>query len=417
MGELMTCRICGHKTIEYLNLGNHPPSDNFLTKEQLGLAGEKVHPLILVYCPNCSLSQLSHVVPCNELYTDEYPYETGLNDWGVDHFRLMAWSIGAEFQPEYVVDIGSNDGTLLSNFNCEVCGIDPVPLKSKVYTINKFFGLDSVGDALEYGGEADVVTATNVFAHIDDLHGFMENIQYLLAEDGVFIIEAPYIIDMIKGLAFDTVYHEHLSYLSIKPLVHLFKQYDMEIFDVRHYPIHCGTMRYYVARKGMYNIRQSVGEYFCEELEYHDIEILNKFGKRVDTWIYNLFETLIKLNIEGKVVGVSAPAKGNTLLNTLKNYSYTNVKLFEYITEKSERKIGKYTPGTHIEIVPDSRLIEDRPDYALILAHNWAEPITKNLRKMGYKGEIIIPNEKGIKNLHSWTQRPGRIGGCARATA
>ena len=411
----LNCRICGRNTIEYLSLGNHPPSDNFLTKEQLGLAGEKVHPLTLMYCSNCSLSQLSHVVPCYELYTNEYPYETGLNDCGVDHFRLMAWSIGAEFTPEYVVDVGSNDGTLLSYFNCKVCGIDPVDLKPKVHTINKFFSLDAVEDALEYGGEADVVTATNVFAHIDDLHGFMENLQVLLAHDGVFVIEAPYMVDMIKNLAFDTIYHEHLSYLSIKPLVHLFSQYDMEIFDVRHYPIHCGTMRYYVAKKGMYNIRQSVNKYFYDELKYHDIEKLKEgFALNISTFKYRLLYFLLDFIGKGKrIVGVSAPAKGNTLLN----YCGIDSEFLDYITEKSERKIGRYTPGTHIEIVPDSRLIEDQPDYALILAHNWSEPIIKNLRNMGYKGEFIIPNEQGLKDICRRTYRTGRERSSQRATA
>ena len=410
----MKCRICNSDTIEYLNLGMHPPSDAFLTKEQLGLAGEKVHPLALMYCPRCSLSQLSHVVPCDELYTDEYPYETGMNSEGINHFRTMAWSIQAEFAPEYVVDVGSNDGTLLNYFKCKVCGIDPVPLKSKVHTINKFFDINSVQDALEYGGEADVVTATNVFAHIDDLHGFMEALDCLLAHDGVFVIEAPYIVDMIKNLAFDTVYHEHLSYLSIKPLACLFRQYGMEIFDVRHFPIHCGSLRYYVARRGVYNIWKSVDKYFEAELEYHDIEKLHDFSFKVSMFGLKLMSYLYAWKKMGKrVVGVSAPAKGNTLLN----YCGIDDTFLDYITEKSLLKVGKYAPGSHIPVKSDEKLILDQPDYAIILAHNWAEPIIKNLRKMGYKGEFIIPDEKGLKDLCSRSYRIGRIGGCARATA
>jgi len=397
----------------------HPPSDAFLTKEQLGLAGEKVHPLALMYCPRCSLSQLSHVVPCDELYTDEYPYETGMNSEGINHFRTMAWSIDAEFAPEYVVDVGSNDGTLLNYFKCKVCGIDPVPLKSKVHTINKFFGMDSVQDALEYGGEADVVTATNVFAHIDDLHGFMECLDYLLAHDGVFIIEAPYFVDLVKNLAFDTVYHEHLSYLSIKPLACLFRQYGMEIFDVRHFPIHCGSLRYYVARRGVYQIRKTVDKYFDEELEYHDIEKLQNAAFKFGNVMWALKMYLGDCKIEGeKIVGVSAPAKGNTLINYLDYRGGIPMnKILDYLTEKAPLKVGKYAPGSHIPVKSDENLILDQPDYAIILAHNWAEPIIKNLRKMGYKGEFIIPDEKGLKDLCSRSYRIGRIGGCARATA
>jgi len=385
----MKCRICNKDTIEYLNLGNHPPSDNFLTKEQLVDAGERVHPLALMYCPSCSLSQLSHVVPADELYNNEYPYETGLNSGGVKHFEEMAKSIQSEFKPGYVVDVGSNDGTLLEGFDCKVCGIEPVStIKPKVHTINRFFSLGAVNDALEYGGEADVVTATNVFAHIDNLHGFMECLKYLLAHDGVFIIEAPYFVDLVKDLAFDTVYHEHLSYLSIKPLAHLFREYDMEIFNVRHFPIHCGTMRYYVARRDVYKIRRAVDKYFEAELEYHDINRLNDFAFNVYNHYQGFNRYLHRLKREGnRIVGVSAPAKGNTLLN----YCGLDSKIFDYITEISDKKIGRYTPGTHIPVVPDSRLIEDQPDYAIIFAHNWKEEIKNKLKD--YKGEWIIPNE------------------------
>ena len=156
----MKCRICDTDTIEYLSLGDHPPSDNFLTVEQLGVAGEKVYPLTLTYCPSCSLSQLSHVVPADELYNNEYPYETGVNSGGVEHFGEMARSISDEFRPDYVVDVGSNDGTLLGGFGCKVCGIEPVwkiAEKAKVHTINGFFGERTVSNALEYGGEADIV--------------------------------------------------------------------------------------------------------------------------------------------------------------------------------------------------------------------------------------------------------------------
>jgi len=399
----MKCRICNKDTIGYLNLGNHPPSDNFLTKEQLEEAGERVHPLALVYCPSCSLSQLSHVVPAHELYNSEYPYETGLNSGGVKHFEEMAQSIQREFTPNYVVDIGSNDGTLLSGFDCKVCGIDPVPLKAKVHTINRFFTLGAVNDALEYGGEADVVTATNVFAHIDDLHGFMECLKYLLAYDGVFIIEAPYFMDLVDNLAFDTVYHEHLSYLSIKPLAHLFRKYDMEIFNVRHFPIHCGTMRYYVARKGLYKIRKAVDKYFDYELEYN-INRLNEFAFDVDMFKFMFRNSLRNYKWNGKsIVGVSAPAKGNTLLN----YCEIDTTILDYITEKSDKKIGRFTPGTHIPVVPDSRLIEDQPDYAVILAHNWAEQIKESLKD--YKGEWVIPNGQGLKDLYRRSLRVGRL--------
>ena len=415
MGNIMKCRICNTETVEYLSLGDHPPSDNFLTKEQLGQAGEKVYPLALMYCPGCSLSQLSHVVPADELYNNEYPYETGVNSGGVKHFEAMARSIDAEFMPNYVVDVGSNDGTLLNGFYCNVCGIEPVGKiaeKARVHTINKFFSLDAAEDALEYGGEADIVTATNVFAHIDDLHEFMGALNCLLAHDGVFIIEAPYFVDLVKDLVFDTIYHEHLSYLSIKPLIHLFRQYDMEIFDVRHFPIHYGTLRYYVARRDVYKIREPANLYFGHEQEYHDIDRLNSFAEEVQgmKWVIDGILNILK-NRGASIVGVSAPAKGNTLLN----YCWIHNKILDYITETSDKKIGRYTPGTHIPVVEDSRLIEDQPDYAIIFAHNWEKQIKNNLKE--YKGEWVTLNEKGLKDLCRRSYRIGRVGGSARVAA
>lgn len=394
----MKCRICGSDTlIEYLDLGLHPPSDAFLTREQLGT--EKVFPLTLLYCDNCSLSQLGYVVPCEELYTNDYPYETGMNNGGVEHFRDMANTITERFKPGYVVDIGSNDGTLLEGFTCKTCGIEPVSTiaeKARVYTVNDFFSSYACDQALTHGGKADIITACNVFAHVDNLHGFMWCVDRLLAEKGVFIIEAPYLPDMVKNLAFDTVYHEHLSYLSLKPLCHLFRQYNMEIFDVKHSDVHCGTMRYYVARRGTYPISSAVDRYFEAEQDYHNIKLLRGSAFAFNIFLGSLSYELNGLKANGKrIVGVSAPAKGNTLLNSC----ILRDGLFDYITEKSERKIGRYTPGTHILVVPDSKLIEDQPDYAIIFAHNWEKQIKSSLKD--YKGEWINANK--FKDLRGRT--------------
>ena len=398
----MKCRICGGKTTEYLNLGEQPPSDAFLTAEQLGQE-EAVYPLIVEYCPNCSLSQLNYVVPPEILYNDEYPYETRMNTEGIRHFRGMAETLTNRFKPDYVVDIGSNDGTLLEGFECNVFGIEPVmeiALKASVPTINDFLSAYSVDQALIYGGKADIITACNVFAHVDNLHGFMKLVDRMLKEDGVFVIEAPYLPDMIDDLAFDTIYHEHLSYLSIKPLVNLFLQYDMEIFDVEHFDVHCGTMRYYVARKGVYEFSSAVDRYFENEMAYHDPDVLDDFQIEVSLFRYKIRYFLSSLKDEGKtIVGVSSPAKGNTLLN----YCGIDTTILDYITEKSPLKIGKYTPGSHIKIVPDSRLIEDQPDYAVILAHNWSDQIKNSLKD--FRGRWITANEQGLKDLCSGTQR------------
>ncbi|MFX0194529.1 MAG: class I SAM-dependent methyltransferase [Candidatus Hodarchaeota archaeon] len=416
----MKCRICHNEDlIEYLDLGNQPLADAFVDREQFD--SEADFPLSVVYCPNCSLSQLSYVVPPEILYNESYPYETGMNIEGIKHFRQMAQYLEYRFKPKYVVDIGSNDGTLLKGFTCKTCGIEPVKEiaeKAGVYTINDFFGSNSVDEALVHGGKADLITACNVFAHVDNLHGFMWHIDRLLADDGVFMIEAPYLPDMIDNLAFDTIYHEHLSYFSIKPLMHLFRQYNMEIFHCEKFPIHCGTMRHYVARRGTHMMTSAIDIWFEHELKYHDIEKLNDFALEVQCFRDIFRGSLLRIKTPittrritiynyFRVVGVSAPAKANTLLN----YCGIGNDIIDYITEKSPRKIGKFTPGTHIPIVPDSKLIEDQPDYAIIFAHNWADQIKEALKD--YKGEWVIPNEKGLKDLCRRAYGVGRQCDCS----
>ena len=395
----MKCRICGGKgLVEYLNLGEHPPSDAFLKREQLD--SERTFPLTVLYCTGCSLSQLSYVVPPEELYWDDYPYETGLNSDGVVHFRKMAQLLSNRFKPNYVVDIGSNDGTLLDGFECKTLGIEPVKeiaQKAKAKTINDFFNENSCTEALIYNGKADVITATNVFAHVDNLHGFMLHVDRLLADNGVFVVEAPYLPDMIESLAFDTIYHEHLSYLSIKPLIRLFREYGMEIFDVEHFDVHCGTMRYYIARRGNYRFTRAVRKYYEAEQEYHDIERLYKFASAVWNTRLLIITTLRIMKDRGiRIVGVSAPAKGNTLLN----YCEIDNKILDYITERSERKIGKYTPGSRIKIYHDDTLIEQQPDVAVILAHNWEDQIKNSLKD--YRGRWMTLDEEGIESVRRW---------------
>lgn len=401
----MKCRICGSGGLtEYLNLGEQPLADAFLSSREQ-FETEAVFPLAVLYCKNCSLSQLSYVVPPEILYKSDYPYETGMNTEGVIHFTRMANSLMDRFKPNFVVDIGSNDGTLLFGFNCKTCGIEPVreiAEKAGAHTINGFFDSHTVDEALVYGGKADIITACNVFAHVDNLHGFMWHIDRLLADKGVFVIEAPYLPDLIDNLAFDTIYHEHLSYLSIKPLIHLFREYGMEIFNCEYYDVHCGTMRYYIARRGVHPFSKIINLWYESEQEYHDIDRLEKFAKNVRKTRSITHSFLKTIKEHGKrVVGVSAPAKGNTFLN----YCGIDDKILDYITEKSERKIGRYTPGTHIRIVPDSALLEEpQPDFALLLAHNWEKQIKDSLK--GFRGKWI--NAKRFKDLYSRSLWSGR---------
>ena len=310
-------------------------------------------------------------------------------------------------EKDLVVDIGSNVGVLLGEFKkqgTQVEGVDPaanivmLAHERGIDTLCDFFNEESVDKIIALKGNASVITGTNVFAHIDDLDVLMNNVKKLLTKNGVFIFEAPYFVNLLKHLEYDTIYHEHLSYLSVKPLVPFFAKHGMEVFDVEQVDIHGGSFRVYIAEKGQYTVEPVVNELIKEEenQKIYDPETLEKFSQSVQKNRNELMWLLHSLRKEGKtIVGVSAPAKGMTLLN----YCRIGTDLLDVVTEKSNLKIGRVTPGTHIPVVPDSYLLEHQPDYALLLAWNFADEIIKNLseyQKRGGKFIIPIPMPKII---------------------
>ena len=377
------CRICKTNKLNLvLNLGSHPPSDAFMTKEQLS-EPEVYYPLHLYKCQNCSLVQIGYTVEPTKLFNDTYPYETGVNSQGIIHFRGLAKQVYDKCRPKMVIDIGSNDGTLLEGFKelgCDVLGIEPVKSlaeNAKVQTYNEFWG---TGIAKKVK-KADVITATNVLAHVADLHSFMNGVDLALAPRGTFVVEAPYLHDMLNNVEYDTIYHEHLCYMALQPMAYLMRMHDMGIYAYQHIDVHGGTMRYFIGRRQEHPAEDIPHENFTDEF-LSEFEVKVKLNRNM---INNL---LWKLKLEGKrVVGASAPAKGNTLIN----YCKISPQLMEYVTEKSLLKIGRYTPGMHIPVMSDEYLIKDKPDYAMVLAWNWKDQITSKLRKMGFKGKFIIP--------------------------
>lgn len=399
----MICRMCkSDKLVKFLDLGFTPPSDQFRRKEQLH---EPVmfYPLEVMLCQECGLSQLSYVVSPEILYRHDYPYESSTTKTGQRHWAEFAQTtterlhLGAN---DLVVDIGSNVGVLLEAFRAtgtQILGVDPasnialIAQKRGVETLNEFFSVDVVQRILREKQSASVITATNVFAHVDDLHAFMQAVNLLLNDRGVFIFEAPYFVNLINSLEYDTIYHEHLSYLSIKPLVPFFKNFGMEIFDVQQRDIHGGSFRVWVARAGRMPISPVITELLKneDELGIHRIETMNKFSLAVQQNRQELLWLLRQLKHEGKrIAGVSAPAKGMTLLN----YSRIGTETLDFVSEKSVLKIGRFTPGTHIPVVSDDELISQAPDYALLLAWNFAEEIMSNLKTYREKGgKFIIP--------------------------
>ena len=400
---IQRCRMCGSsKLAVFLDLGSTPPADQFKRKDQLK-EEEVYYPLEVCICEECCLVQLNYVVSPEVLYRNDYPYESSTTKTGRKHWEAFAERTVSRFNlinSDLVVDIGSNVGVLLEFFKerkLKVQGVDPaenivlLAKKRGIDTICDFFNQGVVETILKKYGKAKIITATNNFAHVDDLESYMENVQMLMADNGIFIFEAPYLASLIRMVEYDTIYHEHLSYLSVKPLVSFFRKFGMEIFDIEQVEIHGGSFRAYVGYKGQREVSDIVDKVIMEEenTRLYSMEKLSEFANKVKQNKKELQSLLFSLKNAGKsIVGVSAPAKGMTLLN----YCGIGKDTLDVITEKSELKIGRFSPGMHIPIVPDSYLLNNQPDYALLLAWNFAEEIIRNLNKFKLRGgKFIIP--------------------------
>lgn len=395
----------GKKLTKYLDLGHTPPADQFLTKEQL----EKPvvsYPLSVYLCLTCGLSQLGFVVDPKILFQDEYPYDSSTTRTGREHFFSMADSIATRFgygKGDLAVDIGSNVGVLLQGFKkkgLDVYGVDPAKNIAKIAnargipTIADFWKVKNAKKILQKKGKASVITGTNVFAHADDLDEFMQAVKLLLTPNGIFVIEAPYFLNLVKNLEYDTIYHEHLSYISIKPLIPFFKKFGMELFDVVEVGIHGGSARLFIGRIGKHKKEPIVAKLLDRERQtnLHSLKAMQEFAHRVEENRQSLRTLLTDLKKKGKTIAaLSAPAKGMTLLN----YCKIGVETLDFATEKNPLKLNRFTPGMDIPVVKDSLLLQRKPDYALILAWNFAPEIMENLREYKKKGgKFIIPIPK-----------------------
>ena len=397
------CRLCKSEELtQFLDLGRHPPSDQFIRAERLH-EGITYYPLRVVRCDNCNFIQLDHVVDPAILYQDDYPYVSSTTNAGRSHFDDFAGSIVDRYalsKDDLVVDIGSNVGVLLAGFKdrgIRILGIDPAPNiaaiaeASGIPTKVAFFGHGVAEEVRDLHGKAKVITGANVFAHIDDLNKVMEEADILLGDKGAFVIEAPYLRHLLDFLEYDTIYHEHLSYISLKPLVPFLDERGFEIIHLDEMTIHGGSLRIHVARKGDYDPSPIVSQMINSEVAdgVHDLDNLNKFATKVKENRENLIALLRRLKADGKrIAGVSAPAKGMTLLN----YCGINRDDLEFVTEKCELKIGRFTPGGNIPVLGDEVLVREDIDYALLLAWNFKDEIIKNLAEFSKKGgRFIIP--------------------------
>lgn len=399
----MKCRICRNGGLKkILSLGQTPLANSFLSRDDLEKEEEKF-PLEIFFCGNCKLVQLGIVVPA-ELMFRNYVYVSSTSGTFRMHFARMAEEISHSFrldEKSLAVDIGSNDGILLKGFkkvNVQTIGVEPatnvamIAEKDGIETINDFFGKKSVDDIIKRKGHADVVTAANVFAHIDDIHDVAENVKLLLKKDGIFVIEVQYLADMIEQMTFDNIYHEHLSYFALIPLSHFFKLHGMEVFDAKRADSHGGSLRVFIKKQGgSHAVKDAVAEILDYErkLGIDDFGMYAEFASKISNTKKEFAANIKMLKGRGsKIAAYGAPAKSTTLLN----FCGIGADCIDYIIDDSPLKIGLYAPGTHIPVVSSKMLDDERPDYVVILAWNFAKEILEKTRKYAEQGvKFIVP--------------------------
>lgn len=394
------CQICDNPKLEpILFLGYLPPVNKMhgigeVPKE------ENSYPAQLLYCAKCRLVQLGLIVDAGILFPPEYPYTSSttkiLRENFAELYKECSGLIDMKAN-DLVVDIGSNDGNLLSNFkgHCNILGITPeeigkIAIERGIPTIINYFNRDVVEQVLKKNGQAKIITATNVFAHIENINEIVKCILQLLSKDGVFISESHYLLPLIETLQYDTIYHEHLRYYSLHSLQYLFKAHGLEIFHAKRIPTHGGSIRVYAARKGQYKVRDTVTKLLKEEGSVVlSKESLMKFKDKVVLSKLELNSLLKDIKKRGeKIYGISAPSRASTLIN----YTGIDDGILDCVLEiKGSYKIGKYMPGTLIPILEESILFKDQPEYALLLSWHIADELVPKLKEKGFRGKYIVP--------------------------
>jgi hypothetical protein len=395
------CQICGGTRLDnVLSLGYMPPVNRMVP---IGAVPRQQpwFPTNLLHCRDCDLVQLGLAVDPAIIFPPEYPYTSGttrlLRDNFADLQRESASLLGLGAQ-NLIVDIGSNDGTLLSNFKSagnRVLGIEPTDVgdiaKGRgIPTIKRYFGPEVARDVAREHGRATVVTAANCFAHIEDVHAIVDGIAAMLKDDGVFISESHYLIPLLETLQYDTIYHEHLRYYSLASLKHLLDMHGLEVFHARPIPSHGGSIRVYAARRGTRPVEASVARMLAAEPRGDAMsERLQRFAREVMLSKLRLVAMLRELKEKGaRIAGISAPSRASTMVN----YVGLDEGIVDYVCEiAGSLKIGKCMPGTGIPVVDEAKLFEDQPDCALIFSWHIADELAPKLRAKGFRGDLITP--------------------------
>jgi SAM-dependent methyltransferase len=402
IGKLPNCRSCGQPGMAvFLSLGETPLANSLPTKEQLDQP-EAIYPLNVAFCPHCSLVQITETVPPEELFR-EYLYFSSFSDTVLQNARDVVERLIPQrhlSSKSLVVELASNDGYLLQyyhQYGIPVLGIEPavniakVAVEHGIPTIAEFFSEELSLKLSAEGKCADIIHANNVLAHVADLNGFVAGIEHLLKDKGIAVIETPYVKDLIDRVEFDTIYHEHLCYYSLNSLANLFDRHGLVLKDVEHIPIHGGTLRVFVGKKGHANPSHAVQMMMAEEATWgaDRLDFYNGFAQKVESLKKELVSLLKNLKAQNKrIAAYGAAAKGCTLLI----FFGIGLGTIDFVADRSTYKQGRYMPGTHIPIVAPAKLLEDQPDYVLMLSWNFAEEIMRQQAEFRLRGgKFIVP--------------------------
>ncbi len=398
------CALCNAERLDVvLRLAPTPPANEFVSEADVDHPQERF-PLTLLLCTGCGHLQLAEIVGPARLFRN-YVYVSGTSPVFVSHFDRYAQEVISRFgvgPNSFVIDVGSNDGTLLKQFQnrgvSRVLGIDPAEKIAKeaqaagVPTLDVFFSQEIADEVRASHGPADLICANNVFAHAEDLAGFTRGVRSLLSQDGVFAFEVSYLVDVIEKLLFDTIYHEHLAYHALGPLVRFFDSLELRLFDAERLDTHGGSLRCYVGPShGRHESSTRLSELLTVEREMglFEPDVYARFKRRIVERGAQLRERLVTLKREGKrIAGFGAPAK----LTTLMHEFGLDKDTIDFIADDSVWKQGLFTPGTHIPVVPPSQLYEQRPDCCVIFAWNFADPIvSKHTHFISEGGSFLVP--------------------------
>lgn len=394
------CQVCGHAPLEsILFLGYLPPAEDFHSIGERPKE-EPNYPAEVLYCTNCHLVQSGLIVDQNIIFPKSYPYTSSTTKMLRDNFSELYRECSAMFDlksEDLIVDVGSNDGNLLNNFKDKhkVLGVTPedigrIAIERGIPTILDYFTGDVAQRIKKEYGVAKIITATNAFAHIDNINDVIESILEVLAQDGVFITESHYLLSLIQMNQFDVIYHEHLRHYSLHSLKYLLEKHGLEVIHAKQIPTHAGSIRVYAARRGKYPVKDTV----APMLEIEKNTILSKaalvdFRKRATLAKLGLSAILYDIKKQGgRIYGIGAPFRGTTLIK----YVGIDESIVDCTLEiKGSYKINTYIPGTLIPILEESKLFEDQPEYAFLFSWQITDDLMSKLKEKGFKGKFIIP--------------------------